>query len=99
MIALSPMKRSDHSLLWLGGFMLLSLVLIIVRLWHVQVLSFDKYERYREVQSHRTVRLPAPRGMIFDRQGEVHLLKMSLPSTSSCIWISFAKIFGQPTLG
>ena len=65
------MKRSDHSLLWLGGFMLLSLVLIIVRLWHVQVLSFDKYERYREVQSHRTVRLPAPRGMIFDRQGEV----------------------------
>ena len=49
MIALSPMKRSDHSLLWLGGFMLLSLVLIIVRLWHVQVLSFDKYERYREV--------------------------------------------------
>ena len=71
MIALSPMKRSDHGLLWLGGFMLLSLVLIIVRLWHVQVLSFDKYERYREVQSHRTVRLPAPRGMIFDRQGEV----------------------------
>ena len=71
MITLSPMKRSDHSLLWLGGFMLLSLVLIIVRLWHVQVLSFDKYERYREVQSHRTVRLPAPRGMIFDRQGEV----------------------------
>ena len=32
------MKRSDHGLLWLGGFMLLSLVLIIVRLWHVQVL-------------------------------------------------------------
>ncbi len=71
MNTLRSMKQSDHSLIWLGAFLLFMLMLILVRLWYVQVISFEKYERYREVQSHRSVRIPAPRGMILDRGGQV----------------------------
>jgi len=40
-------------------------------LWWVQVVSARKYESHMETQSYRTVRVPAVRGKILDREGRV----------------------------
>lgn len=56
---------------WLAAILVVGFVVLAVKLWHLQVVSFKKYERYREVQSYRTVREPAIRGKIFDSNGVV----------------------------
>ena len=53
-------------LAYLGG-----LILLLAGLWYVQVGSFGKYERFREVQSTRIIGETGIRGRILDRHGEV----------------------------
>ncbi|MDG1892540.1 MAG: penicillin-binding protein 2 [Verrucomicrobiota bacterium] len=68
---LNSMRRKDSGLQWLTLVLLLLFGILAVGLWYVQIVSFKKYEKYREVQSYRTVRIPAPRGRIYDRYGRL----------------------------
>jgi penicillin-binding protein 2 len=71
MSPVSKTRHADTSLQWLAIGLLFCFGILAGGLWYVQILSFKKYEKYREVQSYRTVRVPAPRGLIFDRNSVV----------------------------
>ena len=64
-------RREDMGLQWLAIGLFVCFVVLAGGLWYVQIVSFKKYEKYREVQSYRTVRIPAPRGLIYDRDSQV----------------------------
>lgn len=53
----------------LAGLMLLVILLYVLRLWHLQVLEGAKYRYYSENNRIRLEDIPAPRGIIFDRNG------------------------------
>ena len=71
MSTVNKTRHADTSLQWLAIGLLFCFAILAGGLWYVQVVSFKKYEKYREVQSYRTVRVPAPRGLIFDRNSVV----------------------------
>lgn len=68
-------------------------VLIAFRLWYLQILSGDDYVGFAVSNRERTVTLEAPRGVIYDRDGEVMvenraglsvcLLAMDMPDPQS----------------
>ncbi len=55
----------------LGGLALALFSIIFLRLWYLQVLSGDKYNEQAQNNRIREIRIPAPRGEILDRNGEV----------------------------
>ncbi|HZR95331.1 MAG TPA: penicillin-binding protein 2 [Gaiellaceae bacterium] len=75
----------------LGAIVLGVFAALFLRLWALQVLSGTKYADQAQAQSFRAVRLPAPRGMIVDRNGKplvtsvqasaIQLWPTDLPST------------------
>ena len=69
MYSINPLKASDYRSLWIAVFVGIGFVLLIGKLWYVQVISFEEYEGYREIQSYRIMREPAIRGKILDRNG------------------------------
>lgn len=62
---------------WRKRFVLLSLAatlifaLLLLRLWHLQVISAEKYLALSENNRIRLVAIAAPRGPIYDRNGEL----------------------------
>lgn len=58
-------------IIWFGIVLALGLSLLVARLAWLQIVRYDKYGESGERQSLRTVRLPAARGRIFDRNGVV----------------------------
>jgi len=66
------MKSLDDSLrkiLILGGILTLALVLLLMRMWYVQIYRHADYKARIKGHSQLTVRLPAVRGEICDRRG------------------------------
>jgi penicillin-binding protein 2 len=65
------MKRSSPNLrlVFLGALMLLGLSGIVLRLWQVQIAEYQKYAAKIASGSKVTVRIPAVRGEIRDRNG------------------------------
>src|SRR5262245_3463818 len=57
--------------IWFGIIMAAGICLIVFRLWWMQVVQYSRYGESREKQSLRTIRMPAARGRIFDRNGVV----------------------------
>ena len=55
----------------LGGFALAMFAIIFFRLWFLQVLSGDQYLGEASVNRVRDVAVPAPRGEILDRSGNI----------------------------
>lgn len=49
--------------------MMCALALIVATLWRIQVAHGEQYRENLATQSVRRVRIPGPRGLIFDRQG------------------------------
>lgn len=64
----------------LARFALLWALIIFGRLIYIQLLTHDEYVRIAASQQQRVIDIPAPRGIIFDREG--HPLAMSLPVKS-----------------
>lgn len=60
-----PMRFGALALVCLGVF-----AALFARLWYLQVLNAPAYEKVAQVTSTRTVRIPAPRGRILDRNGK-----------------------------
>ncbi|MCI0539955.1 MAG: hypothetical protein L0Z50_32520 [Verrucomicrobiales bacterium] len=69
MLIIDQLKRGDRSLQSLAGTVLAGLLILLGGLWYVQVLSAQRYRNELQIQSFRTVRVPAVRGKILDRNG------------------------------
>src|SRR5207253_2280150 len=55
----------------IGGVALVAFAVIFFRLWYLQVLSGDRYQREAANNQLRQVKVQAPRGQIVDRDGRV----------------------------
>jgi penicillin-binding protein 2 len=55
----------------LGGFALIMFGIIFFRLWYLQILTGEQYVQQAVANSTREVPIPAPRGNILGREGEV----------------------------
>src|SRR5688500_17579711 len=71
MLVIDQARRSDPRLRFLGLVFFVGFSVLLTGLWYVQIVSQRKYENSLKVQSFRTVRIPAARGRILDRNGEV----------------------------
>ncbi len=71
MLVIDQVRRSDPRLRSLALVFFLGFSVLLVGLWYVQIVSGHKYEDSQKIQSFRTVRVPAARGRILDRNGEV----------------------------
>jgi len=54
----------------LGGIALVMFGIIFFRLWYLQVLSGEQYVHQANVNRLRPIAIPAPRGQIFDSEGQ-----------------------------
>jgi len=65
--------------IWLlRGVFGLSLLALVARLWFLQVVEGERYRAYADRVRFRTISLDAPRGVIYDQDG--NLLARNLPS-------------------
>ncbi len=64
-------KISTTKLAVIQYFVLLVMVIIVLRLWKLQVAGNDRYESLAEQNRVRKVPIMAPRGKIFDREGRI----------------------------
>ena len=69
MLIFDQLKRDDPQLRVLAVVVLGGLGVLLAGLWWVQVVSARDYQANLETQSFRTVRMPAVRGRILDRNG------------------------------
>jgi len=69
MLVFDQLKKNDPQLRTVAMVVLGGLLLLLAGLWWVQVVSARDYEANLETQSFRTVRIPAVRGKILDRNG------------------------------
>jgi penicillin-binding protein 2 len=71
MLIFDELKKNDPQLRLLAVALTGGLLVLLAGLWWVQVVSARKYESHLQTQSYRTVRIPAVRGKILDRNGRV----------------------------
>src|SRR5580693_6681293 len=71
MLVVDELKKNDPSLRLVALVLAGGLFILFTGLWWVQVVKSREYQVHREAQAYRTVRLPAIRGKILDREGRV----------------------------
>lgn len=71
MLIFDQLKKNDPQLRILAVLVLCGLGVLVAGLWWVQIVSARDYQAHLEMQSFRTVRIPAVRGKILDRNGVV----------------------------
>lgn len=71
MLVFDQLKKEDPQLRVLAVLVLAGMVILFSGLWWVQIVSASHFREQLETQSTRTVRLPAVRGNILDRDGRV----------------------------
>ncbi|MSU59088.1 MAG: hypothetical protein EXS35_13130 [Pedosphaera sp.] len=71
MIFFDQLKKNDTQLRMLAAAISLGLIVLLAGLWWVQIVNTRDFRSSLETQSFRTVRLPAVRGKILDRNGLV----------------------------
>jgi penicillin-binding protein 2 len=71
MLIFDQLKKDDPQLRVLALVVLSGLGILLAGLWWVQVVSAREYQAHLDTQSYRTVRIPAARGRILDRNGAV----------------------------
>src|SRR6266700_2883255 len=69
MLIFDQLKKNDPQLRAITWGVLIGLGLLLAGLWWVQVISYRHYAENQRAQSFRTVRIPAIRGKILDRNG------------------------------
>ncbi len=69
MIIFDQLKKDDPQLRLLAMVVFAGILVLLSGLWWVQVVSTRRYQQKLEIQSLRTVRIPAVRGRILDREG------------------------------
>jgi len=71
MLIFDELKKNDPQLRLVAMVFAGGLGVLFAGLWWVQVVSVREYQSHLETQAYRTVRLPAVRGKILDREGRV----------------------------
>ena len=69
MLIFDQIRKNDAQLQLLALLLCLGLAILLAGLWWVQIVNANRYRESVETQSFRTVRMPAVRGKIFDRNG------------------------------
>ncbi|HEY3932791.1 MAG TPA: penicillin-binding transpeptidase domain-containing protein [Verrucomicrobiae bacterium] len=71
MLVFDELKKNDSQLRLVAMMLAVGLCILAAGLWWVQVVSAREYQSHLETQAYRTVRIPAVRGKILDREGRV----------------------------
>jgi penicillin-binding protein 2 len=71
MLIFDELKKNDPQLRLVAMVLAGGFFILIAGLWWVQVVSVREYQSHLETQAYRTVRIPAARGKILDREGRV----------------------------
>lgn len=71
MLIFDELKKNDPQLRLVALVLAGGLFILLAGLWWVQIVSAREYESHLETQSYRTVRIPAIRGKILDRNDRV----------------------------
>ena len=71
MLIFDELKKNDQQLRLVAVVLAAGLFILLAGLWWVQIVSAREYESHLQTQSYRTVRIPAVRGKILDRNGRV----------------------------
>jgi len=71
MLVFDELKKNEPQLRLIAVMLAAGLCLLLAGLWWVQVVSSHEYQSHLETQAYRTIRLPAVRGKILDREGRV----------------------------
>src|SRR5438093_8775906 len=69
MLIFDQLKKNDPQLRAVALLFLCGLGVLAAGLWWVQIVSAREYQAHLEKQSFRTVRIPAVRGKVLDRNG------------------------------
>src|SRR5258708_16124707 len=69
MLIFDQLKKNDPQLRFIAVTVFGAMLVLFAGLWWVQVVSSRYYQDKLETQSVRTVRIPAVRGNILDREG------------------------------
>lgn len=85
MLVFDQLKRGDPRLRWLAIGVLAGMFVLATGLWLLQVVNYKKYEKSLISQSYRSVRMPAVRGRIMDRNGVI--LAESRPSYNIIVYL------------
>src|SRR5215469_6808327 len=70
MLVFDQLKKNDPQLRLLTVAVLAGLGVLLVGLWWVQIVSAQDYQLNLETQASRTIRIPAVRGKILDRNNQ-----------------------------
>jgi penicillin-binding protein 2 len=62
-------ERIDAKIAPIGYLIVIGFLIILVRLWQLQILQGDEFRKISETNRLRVIGVPAPRGIIFDRNG------------------------------
>ena len=71
MLVVDELKKNEPSLRLVAVALAAGFCILLIGLWWIQVVSANEYRANLETQSFRTIRLPAVRGKILDREGRV----------------------------
>ena len=71
MLVFDELKKNDPTLRLVAVMVAAGLLILLAGLWWVQVVSVHEYQQHLETQAYRSIRLPAVRGKILDRNGRV----------------------------
>lgn len=71
MLILDQLRKGDRRLRAIAAGFVLGLVILVAGLWYVQVVCAHRYRTSLQTQTYRSVRVPATRGRILDRNGLV----------------------------
>lgn len=83
-------KNESEKILIITYIVILAFLLLVMRLWQLQILQGNEYRKLSEANRLRIVSIPAPRGIIFDRNG-IPLVKNSPYYYASVIPYEFDK--------
>ena len=71
MLVFDELKKNEPHLRLVAVGLAAGLCILLAGLWWVQVVSAREYQEHLTTQAYRTIRLPAVRGKILDREGRV----------------------------
>ena len=71
MLVFDELKKNEPHLRLVAVGLAVGLCILLMGLWWVQVVASREYQAHLETQQFRTIRLPAVRGKILDREGRV----------------------------
>ncbi len=71
MLVVDELKKNEPQLRLVALVLVAGFCILFAGLWWVQVVSAREYQEHFTTQAYRTIRLPAVRGKILDREGRV----------------------------